>query len=73
MIRKANYEDNAVAESFFATLEKELLDDEVFLTGHMRDSARPIALKTTIAADGDILILIMSPGSNMKSMLLLRH
>ncbi len=32
MSRKANCWDNAVAESFFATLEKELLDDEVFFT-----------------------------------------
>ncbi len=31
MSRKADCWDNAVAESFFATLEKEVLDDEVFL------------------------------------------
>lgn len=31
MSRKADCWDNAVAESFFASLEKELLDDEVFL------------------------------------------
>jgi len=40
MSRKADCWDNAVAESFFATLEKELLDDEgAFLS---RDGARKI-------------------------------
>lgn len=34
MSRKADCWDNAVAESFFATLEKELLDDGVFCTRH---------------------------------------
>ena len=34
MSRKANCWDNAVAESFFATLEKELLNDELFITRH---------------------------------------
>lgn len=39
MSRKGDCWDNAVAESFFASLEKELLDDELFLA---RDRARVV-------------------------------
>lgn len=41
MSRKADCWDNAVAESFFATLEKELLDDEDFMTPY---HGRPVVV-----------------------------
>ena len=44
MSRKGEYHDNAVAESFFGTLETELVDDEDYRT---KDEAKQIIFEYT--------------------------
>lgn len=62
MSRKGDRWDNAVVESFFATLKTELLDQEIFRTRAQPELSSSSTLRSATSARGLIRPRLRQPG-----------